>query len=151
MSEGKEKFNDSSAIDSDMSITVRICCSCSHNRQTCKQFWCSFNSYWRLTALSLVVICYLLLGAVLFNVAEKSNEVIQVQQVQEGRASATNNLTDILLRINNLTEEEARNLTPIIIQLGRVASTTLDAEQSPKWDFWSAFFFASTVITTVGE
>ena len=83
--------------------------------------------------------------------AERPNEVMQVQQVQEGRASATENLTDILLRINNLTEEEARNLTPTIIQLGNVASTVLDAEQSPKWDFWSAFFFASTVITTVGE
>ena len=147
----KKKELDSSSIHTNVSATVSICCSCSSRRPSCKKIWCGFNNYWRLLIMLLVVVFYLLLGAVIFGAVERPNERREVEQVQGNRREATKSLVEILINISNLTEEEARNITPTIIQLGKIASTTIPAEKHSRWDFWSSFFFVSTVITTIGE
>ena len=86
-----------------------------------------------------------------YSAVERPNELKEVEQVQGNRREATKSLMEILINISNLTDEEARNITPMIIQLGKIASTTIPAEKHSRWDFWSSFFFVSTVITTIGE
>ena len=71
----KDKELDSSSIHSNVSATVSICCSCSSRRPSCKKFWCGFNNYWRLLIMLLVVVFYLLLGAVIFGAHCKKKSV----------------------------------------------------------------------------
>ena len=132
-----------------MSATVSICCSC--NQQSCKKYWRSFNSYWLLTVLFLVMDFYLLFGGAIFSTVEGPHEQRQIKQVQEDRTNAMKTLTEMLLNLTNLTDEEVEDATAAIVKLGEIASKKLPAEHRLKWDYWSAFFFASTVITTIGK
>ena len=148
-SDQKNKESDTASIDSNVSSTVSIFCSC--DRQSCRKFWCGFNSYWRLTALFFAVAFYLIFGGIIFSAVEGPSEQMRIQQAEEDRINAFNNLTDMLMSLTNLTDEEARNLTATIVVLGDIASSTIPAELNPIWDYSSAFFFSSTVITTIGE
>ena len=149
MKSEKEGGSDSSSVNSKLSNTVSICCTC--NRQSCKKFWCSFNNYWQLALALFAVMFYLVIGGAIFHAVEGPNEQRQIQQVQEDREIAMASMTEMLRNLTNLTADEVQNTTTTFINLGRIASTTIPAEQSLKWDFSSAFFFASTVITTIGE
>ena len=148
-SDPKDKGSDTASIDSNVSSTVSIFCSC--DRQSCRKFWCGFNSYWRLTTLFFAVAFYLTFGGIIFSAVEGSNEQMRIQQVQKDRINAFNNLTELLMNLTNMTEEEARNATFALVILGEIASRSIPAELNPIWDYSSAFFFSSTVITTIGE
>jgi len=141
---------DTTSVDSKISTTVSIFCSC--DKKSCRTFWCgTYNSYWRLLSLGMSVVVYLVLGGVIFSLVEGPNERRQVEMVQQERAEAFENLTSIIQDHTNLSEAEARNLTVTILALGEVASRSIPAEVNPIWDYSSAFFFSSTVITTIGE
>ena len=141
---------DSTSVNSKISTTVTIFCSC--NKQSCCAFWCGkFNSYWRLLTLGTLVVMYLAMGALIFSLVEGPNERRQVEMVQQERAQALDELTIKVQDLTNLSQAEARNVTIAIIALGVAASRTIPAEENPIWDYSSAFFFSSTVITTIGK
>ena len=108
-----------------------------------------------------VVFIYLLVGGFFFNLIERPNEIREIQQAQEEREAAAvlfteqvDNFTEMIVNLTNLTEEQARSLTDTIVQGAIFVANTsqlLPAETNPIWDYASAVFFASTVVTTIGE
>ena len=139
-----------SGSESDKDVSTPISCILCR-RKSCKKCWCSFNHYWRLVVKFFVLFFYLLLGGAIFNAVERPNELREIEEVQKTRIESVNSLVQLLQNHTNLTEAEVKNLTTSIIALGEAASKTLLAEQSPIWDFSSAIFFVSTVVTTIGE
>ncbi len=110
----------------------------------------TFNRYWLFLALFTAVNLYLLIGGAIFTAIEGPNERLHLLDMQENRVNAIHNVTELLMNISNLTEEELQNVTKSIIHLGGIVSKNRP-EQHLLWDYWSAFFFASTVITTIGK
>ncbi len=96
------------------------------------------------------VVLYLVMGGIIFSAVEGPNERRQIEMVQEERQLAFDNITAKVMAMSNLTLEEAQNVTIAFIALGEVASKSIPAELNPIWDYSSALFFASTVITTIG-
>lgn len=130
-------------------------------KEACKTCLCGFNNYWKMLIGFTVVFVYLLLGGLFFNLLERPNEILTIQTAQEEREAAADlfreqadNFTAMIVSMTNLTEEQARSLTDSLVQGAiNVANTSqmLPAETDPIWDYASAVFFASTVITTIGE
>ena len=139
----------SSPSRSQQSSTASICYSCDGPR--CKTFWCkSFNIYWQLALLLLAAVIYLLVGGAIFSAVEGPHEQMQLKQTHLDRETARANLTTMVANWTNLTEEEVQDLVSSVIYLGEKASKKITPPHKIKWNFWSAVFFASTVITTVG-
>ena len=110
-----------------------------------------------------VLVAYLLLGGLFFFAVERPNEMAKVEQVQLERLEARQALDEFRKTLDryfaNLTNrsetrEGIRNRTDILIELAKrvaVTSRTIRAERDPTWDYASSVFFASTVVTTIGE
>jgi len=99
------------------------------------------------------LLLYTLFGGLIFNLVERPAEIQSILDSQEIINSSIAEIVDVLVNSSNLTVEEAQNVTQQILALGsRVAEATegLNLETTPIWDFSSAIFFASTVITTIG-
>lgn len=124
------------------------------NRRSCRTLWCSFNnSYWKLAGMFLAVLLYTLIGGAVFVAVERPNELQAIQEAREATNQSLAAFVEMLTNSTNLTVEEAQNLTVQFLELGRVAAEATESlafEQNPIWDFSSALFFASTVITTIG-
>ena len=143
--------DDTASANTELGTPVScICC----DEASCRRLWHSFNNYWRLLGLLLAVIAYLLIGGAIFNAVERSNELRMIEDARQEMNDSINGFVQLLTNSTNLTEEEAVNLTEQFLQLGAAAATVqsnLDAETNPIWDYSSAVFFASTVITTIGR
>ena len=149
MNNSREERNSASPSGSQLSSTVADCCS--SDERTRKMFWCkSFNIYWQLALLLLAAVIYLLIGGAIFSAVEGPHEQMQLKQTHLDRETARANLTTMVANWTNLTEEEVQDLVSSVIHLGEKASKEIPPPHKIKWNFWSAVFFASTVITTVG-
>ena len=124
------------------------------NRESCSRLWHTFNNYWKLIFLGIAVFVYNMVGGLIFTTVERPNEIAMIEEAQMAQENAIASLTSFLLNNTNLTEEEAANMTVTLLQLGQTfadASERLAFDANPIWDFSSAVFFCSTVITTIGE
>lgn len=138
----------STSTDVDTPISCLWC-----NRKSCGRFWRSWNSYWQLLVLAVAVGIYLLVGGAIFNAVERPNELRRIQESAENQRNAIAEFTELLLNSTNLTQEEAENVTTRFLELGVVAAEAVENlrfEANPIWDYSSAVFFASTVVTTIG-
>lgn len=141
---------DTASTTTDLGTPIS-CIAC--NKPSCHRLWRTFNNYWQLLALFFVVFFYTLIGGAIFNAVERPNELLNIQESLVARNNAINEFVDFLTNSTNLTTEEAVNVTGLFLKLGAVAAqadATLAVEDNPIWDFASAVFFCSTVITTIG-
>lgn len=142
---------DTASTTTDLGTPIS-CIAC--NKPSCHRLWRTFNNYWQLLALFFVVFFYTLIGGAIFNAVERPNELLNIQESLVARNNAINEFVDFLTNSTNLTTEEAVNVTGMFLKLGAVAAqadATLAVEDNPIWDFASAVFFCSTVITTIGN
>ena len=123
---------------------------------------CSWGPGWKTLTWLAIVIVYLLLGGLVFTLAERENEKDAVsaavaereelqQQLEEDRAAAVATLT--ANNCNATTREAAREMIERVINVSfslALASRKLQAETSPRWTYSPSVFFSATVITTIG-
>lgn len=102
---------------------------------------------------------YLLLGGLCFYALEGPAEQAEMERMAAERINSVaalneqlNNFTQFLVSAANLTEAEATNLTNTLVAVAqRVANADVnETVADPVWEYASAIFFASTVVTTIG-
>ncbi|XP_078486264.1 potassium channel, subfamily K, member 16 [Ciona intestinalis] len=108
-----------------------------------------------------ILIClyfvYLLVGAGVFVALEFTREELECQrtitEIGEVAAKVNSNLSNTNGSNENLTGEDFRNLIQLIReapQNGVQFDSNQTASCARNWDFHNAFFFAGTVVTTIG-
>uniref|UniRef100_T1KUR5 Potassium channel domain-containing protein n=1 Tax=Tetranychus urticae TaxID=32264 RepID=T1KUR5_TETUR len=87
--------------------------------------------------LSLIVstFTYLLVGAAIFDAFESEHEVIQ--------RNALETIESMLKRKYNMSEQDFKILTTVVIK-------SVPHKAGVQWKFEGAFYFATTVLTTIG-
>ena len=118
---------------------------------TCKKDSCfsTLKGYWKLLIMFFVVFVYLMIGGLIFNATERPNELQTIEDAQNARNQAFVDIVQMLVNSTNLNKEQALNLTTTLIVLAERAGETIPSNSI--WDFSSAVFFATTVITTIGK
>ena len=96
----------------------------------------NFGNNAKLVLESLLLVCYLLIGAVIFQALEKENEQREKTRLKDEIAS--------LQRKYNISNEG-------IISLKEIFERPYATKEIETWSFGNAFVFAGTVVTTVGE
>lgn len=88
--------------------------------------------------LSLIVctFTYLLVGAAIFDALESEHEVIQKQTLGK--------VEKMLKKKYNMSDEDFRVLTTVVIK-------SVPHKAGVQWKFEGAFYFATTVLTTIGK
>ena len=88
--------------------------------------------------LSLIVagFTYLLVGAAIFDAFESDNEVKQ--------KIALDTIEDMFKRKYNISETDFKILTTVVIK-------SVPHKAGIQWKFEGAFYFATTVLTTIGK
>lgn len=125
--------------------------SCSLCTRSCKRCWLYSLNHYGVASTFFVLFFYILIGGAIFNAVERPNELRVIEEIELARTDAVSTLVQLLVNFTNITEAEALNLTTSIVALGKTASSTLLSEQNPIWDYSSAVFFVSTVVTTIGK
>ena len=137
-------------------ITPVDCCT---SKNACKNCCCSFNNYWKFLGGAAIVGVYLLLGGLFFYALESPSEQaklarMETEQIEAAAALAQelNTFTQFIVNSTNLSEAEALGLTNTLVAVAkRFADAGVNESlPDPVWDFASAVFFASTVLTTIG-
>ena len=88
--------------------------------------------------LSLIVctFTYLLVGAAIFDALESDNE--------DRQKEALDYVEKLLMRKYNISQEDYRILSTIVIK-------SVPHKSGIQWKFAGAFYFATTVLTTIGK
>ena len=146
MQESEKKVKDS-AIDSS-SLDGTTCCCYPPKCNSCKRC-CS--SYCSLITTGLVLLLYLLLGAVVFFAVERPNELRIAEEIKKAREEGIARVTQEVMKSLNLTEEEALNTTNFLISLGKDLAEAVPTEHTLIWDYFNTLFFVSTVVSTIGK
>lgn len=115
------------------------------------RLFCKLNIYNQTLILFALVMTYILIGGAIFLALElpaetKRNEAITA--ANETYIRSFNNIVDQLVNFTNLTEEEARALVRIVAESAINASNN---QPTSNWEYGSAIFFATTVVTTIGN
>ena len=138
-------------------ITPVDCCT---SKNACKNCCCSFNNYWKFLGGAAIVGVYLLLGGLFFYALESPSEQaklarMETEQIEAAAALAQelNTFTQFIVNSTNLSEAEALGLTNTLVAVAkRFADAGVNESlPDPVWGFPSAVFFASTVVTTIGN
>ena len=127
-------------------------------RRRCQLSW---GPGWKIAAWFGVTVAYLLLGGVIFSLAERPNErdaVAKVEAEREELREAVDKareevLTSLTARNGSLSFEEAEEMIGRVANLSAelaLALQELPGETSPLWTFAPSVFFSSTIITTIG-
>ena len=88
--------------------------------------------------LSLILLGYLLIGAAVFEALEKPNEEAQEEEYRQ--------LLTQFVNESGLSNAQVKNFTAALRRLSSVAG----GADISNWSFAPAFFFALTVVTTIG-
>lgn len=96
----------------------------------------NFGNNAKLVLQSLLLVCYLLMGAFIFQALEKKNEQRERTRLKFEIAS--------LQRKLNISNEGVNSLQEIL-------ERPFALKEIETWSFGNAFVFAGTVVTTVGE
>ena len=120
-----------------------------------KAYWSSWNSTYAAIAWGLTVLVYVLVGGAFFLLAERPNEVREIEQAQAARARAQDLLVELVMNLSNgsfgeLNATEAEAVVNDLVELAD-ALALLPAETSPIWEYGPSVFFATTVVTTIGK
>lgn len=130
-------------------------CDSEGRRRCC----CSWNIYWKALAWLCVVVVYMILGALIFMLAEQENERKTMELARSEKEArlefnrTTRAFLEFIANSSNLSYDEVANLTDGVVA---VTSRLTQAEQlatdrNPIWEFGPAIFFATTVMTTIGQ
>ena len=113
------------------------------------------------TIWSFIIAFYLLFGGAIFLAVEGPNEREQLLNAEAERAAAiaelemqAANLTAVVADTTNFTIEEAEAFTSALVNASQrvaLAIVNLPSTTAPIWEYGPSVFFASTVITTIGE
>lgn len=90
----------------------------------------------RTLALIICTFTYLIVGAAIFDVLESQEEMSQKERLDDRKKD--------LLRVFNLSTEDFTQLERVVLQLK-------PHKAGVQWKFAGSFYFAITVITTIGE
>lgn len=85
-----------------------------------------------------LIVCtalYLLLGATFFDCLESGHEIVE--------RMALDNIENIIKRKYNMSDDDFRILTTVVIK-------SVPHKAGVQWKFAGAFYFATTVLTTIG-
>ena len=119
-------------------------------KKRCSNYFKSFNSLYQSLLLALVILAYLLIGAVIFEALERPDEIARLENTKISRINLRDNIVnDLALQFNisrNVSEAFVANLSNSLIEL---CPYVVD-QPAPQWEFRQAIFFATTVITTIG-
>lgn len=96
----------------------------------------NFGNNVKLVLQSVLLVCYLLMGAFIFQALEKKNEQRERNRLKFEIAS--------LQRKFNISNEGVNSLQEIL-------ERPYALKEIETWSFGNAFVFAGTVVTTVGE
>ena len=96
----------------------------------------NFSNNAKLLLESLLLVCYLLIGAFVFQALEKKNEQREKTRLKDEIAS--------LQRKYNISNEG-------VISLMEIFERPYATKEIETWSFGNAFIFAGTIVTTVGE
>ena len=127
-------------------------------RRCTRQSLCTYVGAW-LTWFCVLAV-YLLLGGLVFSLAERPNEVDTISQANARREELQTLLDEAMENITaafrggNVTGSEAEELVWLVANVSAslaLASQELPGEESPLWTYSPSIFFCSTVVTTIGE
>ena len=128
---------------------------CSYNAKRCLRCCCSWNVYWKVVTCFFVIIVYLAIGATVFMVVESPYERKERREVDRERhraRAAIQNITEQLVNITTSCGGDV-NVSRLVEKLTHHAKSLERSQmKDPYWDnYAAAIFFATTVITTIGE
>lgn len=127
--------------------SVGFHCNKAYFRRTCL----SLNIYWRTLFLFIGVSVYILIGGAIFTAVERPNELKQNQAMEEANHTyylELIRLVNLLEDNTNLTTEQA---TRLVETVGMAAVNVSSISVTDNWNYGSAVFFTTTVVTTIGE
>ena len=119
----------------------------------CRRCLCSWNIYWKALVWLCVVVVYMIL-------AEQENErkTMELAHLEREEAIWEFNRTkhafvEFIANSSNLSYDEVANLTAGVVAVTRrlTQAEQLPTNQNPIWEFGPAIFFATTVMTTIGQ
>ncbi len=122
------------------------------SRERAKRCCTTWNIYWAALGWFVIVVTYLLVGGAIFFAAERPNEEDEIDEARREREAALDYLQERLINLSNgsLSDEAAASLVDdLAVYFDRLGE--IPAESSPQWEYGPAVFFASTVITTIGQ
>lgn len=121
------------------------------SRAYCTRLFCQMNIYWQTFILFAIVVLYLLIGGAIFLALEQPAEIRRNEELMRINAAYYRALESVsveLANLTNLTVSEARDFLRII---GEAAINVSSDLPTNNWDYGSAVFFATTVVTTIGN
>ncbi len=147
-------------VDKEVDVELDTPVDCCTSTAACVKCCCGLNNYWKVLIGTTITVFYLLLGGLCFYAVEGPAEQDEMNRMKAERIAAATALneelklfTEFIVNATNLTEGEAMNLTNTLVAVAKrfadagVNETVAD----PVWEYASAVFFASTVVTTIGE
>lgn len=132
-------------------ITRSSCCK----KITCKKVCLMCGSQWPLLVLFLIIVLYIVLGGVIFHILEGPAEIQSIERAMMVRNETIDELA-VMLTWMNMSDADGIPFHAMdeFLELGAalaVATELVSRQHNLIWDYHSAVFFASTVITTIGN
>ena len=138
---------DEEVIDKEDEATA----TCECNRVCLRNACCSWNLHWQTLVLFFVISVYLIVGGAIFVALEGPDEQRRIEEAQVNKSRLDEVERYIIGNITatgELNETEAQALVDLIRNLSQAAA---NLDTSRNWEYGPAVFFATTVITTIGE